>query len=127
MAVKLPDWRLVGGAFNGAASGGGIPFEEVPAGVRNGINTVFRLSFTPWLGFLQLHLNGNLQNKFVPRFSLSGNVITFSIPPKATDEMYCWYFKGPGSPNVPNTGVARAFGNIGQGTGDMVDWGNSAL
>ncbi len=119
MAAKLPDWRVITGGFDsGAGSGTGKPFEEVPIGPKDGVNRTFRLTYAPWLGFLQLYLNGNDQSKFVPRFSLSGNVVTYAIAPEATDELYCWYFRRGGA--VP--GRAREFA----GGSDVVNWGSTS-
>jgi len=126
VAVKLPDWRLVSGAFNGGSSSAPRPIEEVPIGTKDGSNVTFKTSFTPWLGFLQLFVNGVQQSKFIPRFSLSGNVITLAVAPRSTDTLYCWYFKGPGSPTLTNL-RARGFGNVGISSTDSVDYGNNAL
>jgi len=122
MAVRGPAWRLVSGGFDGGSSSGGRPFEEVPKGVMNGVNRTFTLTYTPWLGFVQLFLNGNEQNKFVPRFAISGNVITYAVAPKADDEHYCWYFRGPGGSSILSG--ARGFGSQGVDANDGVNWGS---
>ncbi len=123
MAVTLPDWRVVSGSFDGGTGGTPRPFEEVPIGTKDGVNRTFRLSYTPWLRFLQLFVNGDQQSKLAPRFSLSGNIVTFAIAPTATDELYCWYFRGGSVAAL----TARGFGSEGVGSSDVVDWGESSL
>ncbi len=123
MAVTLPDWRVIAGGFDGGAgSGTGKPFEEVPIGPKDGVNRVFRLTYTPAWGFLQLFVNGDQQSKFVPRFSLAGNIVTFAIAPWPTDELYCWYFRGPAS-----TAALRAREFARSRTTDAVNWGPGSL
>jgi hypothetical protein len=124
MAVVLPSWRVTSGSFDSGAGGTGRPIEEVPIGPKDGTNRVFRLSFTPAWNFLQLFVNGDHQSKFVPRFSLSGNIVTFAIAPFPTDELYCWYFRGPAS---IGTLKARGFGSVGVGSSDVVDYGDGSL
>ncbi len=116
MAVILPDWRLAAGGFDTAGSSAPRPIEEVPIGPKDGVNKVFRTTYVPWLGFLQLFVNGDHNSKFVPRFSLTGNVITFAVAPQPVDELYCWYFLGPAATTA---GRARHFLST-----NLLDWGS---
>ncbi len=124
MAIVLPDWRVSGGGFDGGAGGIPQPFEEIPIGPLDGTNRTFRLSFTPWLGFLQVFINSAHQNKFVPNFTLAGNIVTYAVAPSQTDAHYCWYFRGPASAAALQ---ARGFGTAGVNANDAVDYGASLL
>ncbi len=125
--MRQPDFIIVGGAASGGGSGAGCkPFQETPSGVVNGVNKTFTLSFTPWLGYTWLYLNGVKQRWFgAPEYTLAGNVITYAIAPKATYWHEIWYCKGPAA---MTTGTARAFGDPqGVGSSDSVNWGNNAI
>lgn len=65
--------------------------EETPVGALNGINTALTLSFTPSpAASLNLFLNGVEQ---VPStdYTVSGNALAFTIPPKASDLLIAQY------------------------------------
>jgi hypothetical protein len=70
---------------------------EYPAGVINGTNTVFILSFLPDPGSEHVYLNGLLQvfSIFVD-YTLSGVILTFNDPPPATSILRVSYRVGEG-------------------------------
>lgn len=72
------------------ADGGGIPTNEIPAGVVDGSNDTFTLPSAPITGSLMLFQNGILLTLNV-QYSLSGTTITFSIPPLTGDNLMAFY------------------------------------
>ena len=70
---------------------------EYPAGVINGTNTVFILSFLPDPGSEHIYLNGLLQvfSIFID-YTLSGVILTFNDPPPATSILRVSYRVGEG-------------------------------
>jgi hypothetical protein len=80
----------LGGVTIAAAAGSTTTFvRETPTGTMNGTNKTFTLSFTPITGSLNLFLN-IIQIASVD-YTLSGNTITFTVAPKATDLMMAQY------------------------------------
>ena len=74
-----------------SASPGGTPVREVPAGTLNGSNMNFTLSFTPNpTASLTLWKNGVEQDP-TRWYTLSGNTITFTVAPLATDKHVAQY------------------------------------
>jgi len=80
------------GSYSFAVSSGFAPEEdkptiEVPAGVVDGVNTVFTLS-APAAKLLQFR-NGQLQDTFSvsPDYSFVGDTITFITPPSIGDDL----------------------------------------
>lgn len=57
--------------------------EEMPAGVVDGINTTYTLSHTPIYGSLTLFLN--IVQREVINFTITGNIIVFTVAPKPRD------------------------------------------
>jgi len=120
VAVKAPDWRLVGGAFDQGTGGGGDEIAEVPIGTKNGSNTIFTLTYSPTqYPVIWLFLNGDFQTPDV-EFTLTGNTITYATAPTATDEHFIIYHIGLASPRAP--GTARSFA----GGTDQLDWGHDS-
>jgi len=85
-------WEIPSGA------GGAIPQREAPAGILNGVNTIFTLSFVPNpVDSLLLLLNGVAQNPGSGSpisgadYSISGVTITFTVAPVASDWMMAFY------------------------------------
>lgn len=73
---KLPmDQRWHGG---GSSSGGSTPFEEVPAGVINDVNTVYVLSQV--FSAIQLYKNGVYLSQLNGDYTLVGDTITLATP-----------------------------------------------
>lgn len=94
---------------------------EVPSGTLNGSNQSFTLRFEPsprWA--IWVFLNGIAQNPYndsvmAADFVLSGNTITYTIAPKATDKHFVYYLRGV-------TGrSARRFSGA-----DYINWGNTS-
>jgi len=125
VAVRPPDWRLVGGAFDQGSGGGGDEIAEIPIGTKNGSNTVFTLTYSPTqYPVIWLELNGVFQEPDVD-FTLTGNTITYTFAPASTDRHFIIYHIGLASPRAP--GTARGFGaNLGVSSGDVLYWGNAA-
>jgi hypothetical protein len=83
---------------NTATAPAPVPQREAPAGILNGVNTVFTLSFTPNpADSLLLLLNGVVQNPGSGSpisgadYSISGVTITFTVAPRASDWMMAFY------------------------------------
>lgn len=68
----------------GAPGGGTGVFNEVPAGVQDGVNLVFTLAFTPFPGSTQVHRNG-LREELGVSYTESGATLTFTTAPLSTD------------------------------------------
>lgn len=70
---------------------------ETPAGLINGVNTMFTLSLTPAAESLELVLNGVAQSPGSGSppagedFTVLANVITYVVPLRAGDEHTAWY------------------------------------
>lgn len=77
-----------------APSGGGsstIEAEEIPTGVKNGINRNFTISHTPVTNSLLVFINGAAQTKDID-YTLSGINITFlEYAPVAEDNLLTQY------------------------------------
>lgn len=73
------------------ASGAWI--KEVPAGVINGVNTVFTLQNTPVSGTDMVFLSGQLQAGGGVDYTLSGKTITFKIAPNIGEQLFVFYQK----------------------------------
>jgi hypothetical protein len=54
---------------------------ETPAGVVDGVNTVFTLTYTPLQNSDEVYLNGQLKYPAGVGYTLSGNTITFGVAP----------------------------------------------
>jgi hypothetical protein len=106
------------GGGTGATTGGlGSPYEQIPNGAMNGVNVDFYLDYipsspptgTPPVVPFWLNLNGLGQTPYPPnaRYTLApgSNHLVMSKAPKATDEFWCQYFRGPLAP-VPSTAVS---------------------
>src|SRR6185295_11753641 len=100
---------------------------EVPAGVKDGVNRIFTLSFQPDPQWSLILVRNNLvQNPYVPpNFVLDGATITYAVAMEAIDEHVAWYIKGAAAPDTePHVaGQARQFA----GGTDKIDWGNSSV
>ena len=66
---NLPDNTIVG---------------EVPQGIQDGINDTFTLNHPPSIGTEAVMVNG-LRGKINNDYTLSGNILTFLIPPLLDD------------------------------------------
>ncbi|MBX9601154.1 MAG: hypothetical protein K2X35_09120 [Bryobacteraceae bacterium] len=107
----------------GGGGGGGILPQfadgEVPAGLVNGVNTVFTLNFAPSPGAsLALFKNGVLQRAGTD-FLLSGSTITFlfSSAPQTGDVLQARYRYGdPGNPLASFTAAQTICSGTGTGT-----------
>ncbi len=64
---------------------------EIPMGVLDGVNTNFSLAAVPITGTEEVYLNGLLQDTRGIDYSINGAVITFLIPPVATDRILVTY------------------------------------
>lgn len=67
---------------------------EVPAGVQNGVNTIFTLTNPPSpSNGLQLYVNGIIQKQGAGEdYTLAGLTITMAVAPLAADEQLAYYF-----------------------------------
>jgi len=66
--------------------------KEIPSGLVNGINTVFTLSNIPIINSEHIYLNGLLQESGVTNdYTISGNTITFVLPPLPNMKIICSY------------------------------------
>lgn len=65
-------------------------FGETPAGVQDGVNTVFTLANTPQPGAISLYRNG-LREYLDVGFSVTGATITISAAPLPSDEITADY------------------------------------
>lgn len=84
----------------------GFVCREVPAGIINGTNAVFTLSNTPTANTEQVFLNGILQNVGAGNdYTISGNTITFAIPPIVTDVILVNYTIDVTLPTPPTPGL----------------------
>lgn len=84
----------------------GFVCREVPAGAINGTNAVFTLSNTPNPNTEQVFLNGILQNVGPTNdYIISGNTITFAIPPIVTDVILVNYMLDASLPPTPAPGL----------------------
>ena len=98
------------GVFNGVDPSTGIPIRdasvcvplgagltevtETPAGAMNGVNATFTLTNVPNpAGSLSVDLNGVGQGP--NEITVSGGTIIYTVPPKATDEMWAQYTYTP--------------------------------
>lgn len=80
--ARVINYNTFTGTFNDAAT---------PAGVINGINTVFTLSSIPSpASSLLLFLNGILQTQGVD-YTLVGATITYAVAPSIGDVQLAWY------------------------------------
>ena len=70
----------------------GTPVEDTPSGVINGSNTEFELSFTPINDWLQVFLNGVLQEQGID-YNISGTTITFVVAPLTGFTLKAYYFR----------------------------------
>jgi pectate lyase-like protein len=68
---------------------------ETPSGNPNGTNTIFTLQHVPIAGTLSLFLNGLLE--YSTDYTLSGNQITFVVPPSAGSNLAANYQYQSGS------------------------------
>lgn len=73
-----------------ASAGAGSYVEETPGGTLDGANTNFSLSYIPKAGALALFRNG-VEQDLGRWYTLAGNVITFTVAPKATDRIFAQY------------------------------------
>jgi hypothetical protein len=100
------------GGGTGATVGGlGSPYEQIPNGAKDGVNTSFFLDYipaspptgTPPVVPFWLFINGLGQSPYTPRYTLApgSNHLVMMVAPKATDEFWCVYFRGPAAP-VPS-------------------------
>lgn len=58
---------------------------ETPAGVKNGINTIFTLAHPPQTGSVSVYRNG-LREVAGVGFTVSGTTLTFTTPPLSSDD-----------------------------------------
>ena len=65
---------------NGSA---GVWVEEIPAGLVDGVNKVYTLSYTPIAGSLTLFLN--IDQREGTNFRITATTITFTVAPKIRD------------------------------------------
>lgn len=81
--------------FGNTISGGSVLsniVREVPAGVVDGVNTVFTLSFIPVSNSEDIYINGQLRHPTVA-YTLVGNTITFVIAPWNGSYLLAKYIK----------------------------------
>lgn len=76
---------------SGLASGSWV--KEIPSGAINGVNTVFTLQNIPIVGSDMVFLSGQLQAGGGIDYTLSGNTITFNIPPNIGEQLFVFYQK----------------------------------
>ncbi len=77
----------------GAVGFANIANNEVPAGVINGVNTIFTLAFTPIApGILLVAINGAVKVQGVD-YTLVGQTITFAVPPPGGAVISVLYLK----------------------------------
>jgi hypothetical protein len=90
-----------GSSFSGSSDAGNVSVpisgtaasidcQEIPTGTLDGSNVLFDLVSMPIVNSLSLALNGVLQALSVD-FTLTGNAITYTVAPKATDWHRAWY------------------------------------
>lgn len=77
---------IITSATQGPPGAGNLPLfadAEVPTGATDGVNVTYFLSFTPVPSFsLRLFYNGmSLRAGLINDYTLSGNVITMTVPP----------------------------------------------
>ncbi len=130
MAIRQPDYIIIGGGRTSAGASQSIISEE-PAGTKNGSNVTFTLSFppSPCAGqspafALLLYLNGIRQSPYANGsgdYSLNGNIITYAEPPLAGQQHEAFYFVGASAGTLP--GRARFFNS----SSASVDYGNADL
>jgi hypothetical protein len=82
--LDMSDLRWHGGG--GSSSGGGFLYQEVPAGTKNGINTIFTLSSVP-TGILLLTQGGVLLTPGVG-YTRVGLTVTFTSAPLTNEDIY---------------------------------------
>lgn len=122
------------GGLSEALAGTLVPINEVPAGVIDGANRKFTLTYAPIAGWLVLHLDNALEDP-IADYALAKNVITYTIAPQPGDNHHAWYFQGAkalmggnGSPPPltipPQTGFARHFGSA---ANDSLIWSPGSL
>lgn len=89
-------WQADGGSPRNVSAYVDLPVNpvaesEAPAGILNGSNRTFNLSFTPNpVASLQLVLNGLTQTPGVD-YTIAGAMLTYSVAPNATDRHHAWY------------------------------------
>lgn len=84
----LSSYGLAAGSALGNYTG-----NETPAGIINGVNTVFTLARPPVpVADLQLFLNGVLQRPNTVDFTLAGLTITMVVAPVVGDVLTAFYF-----------------------------------
>ena len=89
-------WTATDNLGNGhwAPPGGGTSINfadnEIPSGVKNGVNVTFTLAHTPIAGSVKLYLNAG-RDYPTDDFTVSGNTITFVIAPLSTDKIITDY------------------------------------
>jgi hypothetical protein len=80
-------------------SGGGSIYAQTPVGTQDGTNRTFTLDYTLASPYTWLSINGVLQKPPAngkltnpdPDYTVSGNTVTFTVAPAATDWIYIWY------------------------------------
>lgn len=71
-----------------------IIIRETPAGLVNGVNTIFTLANTPLANSEEVYLNGILQEPGADNdYTISGNTITYLSPPLTGDRLRVSYRK----------------------------------
>jgi hypothetical protein len=79
------------GSLTAPGIGPTVMSEKPPSGVMDGVNATFTLAFPPNpTDSLGLYLNGIRQEPGVD-FTLSGSTITYTVPPKASDDQAARY------------------------------------
>jgi len=84
------------GAINevNAKSAGSSYTRETPAGDVDGVNAAFALSVAPYLGTVQVYINGLLQEEGAGEdYTISGQTVTFNAAPLTGDKVRVIYFK----------------------------------
>jgi hypothetical protein len=77
------------------------PIHEIPAGLIDGLNKQFYLSYAPLAGWLVLHMANALQDP-IADYTLSGNTITYTQAPQPGDTHHAWYLTANGAKGAIN-------------------------
>lgn len=90
--IGPPSTGVAGNASSGSGSGSIIL--ETPKGIKDGVNTLFWLTYQVMPPeSLRLTVNGVIQNPCAD-YTLVDNVITFATAPDVGDTLLAWYFHG---------------------------------
>jgi hypothetical protein len=94
-----------------------VLIQEIPAGVVDGINSNYNLSYPPMNGqSVLLFLDGYLVPKNM--WALSSQTITFATSPKPGQDVYVWYFEASPSSINPLSGAQETPTGAVDGTND---------